>query len=477
MNINDKTKMKKTKIEELYYSFSKNDLEGILQLLQCKTINNLEILITIHQYFCSRLNKDELLDKMELYALIYGKKETFSDLKLRVYLSKLVKFLEKYIVLKNYETYPIAELNILNNYYKLHHLDKCTSLYFSSQSEMKFQSYEEKLLFDYQYSLRHLDFIITKYSNDMELSIKSFEETTEKQHHLDTFMLIKGLCEYMNISQKYKFEKDISKEELKVLELLNNREELNEITQAYLSVYMLLKNSNEDEFLKLKDLVLNEKISKYDLNNKAIIIHLQNFCVKMFNIGKNNYLEHYFDINNYSLKFYINSGDLTSVNYRNIVYCALQLKKIEWAESFVENYLKKVNEVEQENAFNFNYARIYFEKKEYKNSMRKLLQVTYEDPFYASSARILLIKCYFVLDDTNPLLSCCSSLNQFLNRNKSFTPQRIENYLHFIKFIKSIHNHRLSGNKKYYKQLIEKIKQSTVVEKEWLLSKIETLML
>lgn len=468
--------MKQTKIEELYSSFTKQDINSIEELLRCQAFDNNEILISIHSYFAQNITETQPLDKKELFTLIYGAKAPYNDLKLRVYLSKMTKLLEKYIVLKNYENFPIAELNILNNYYKRHHLDKSIAISFKSLPESVFQSYEEKLFYDYQYNMRKLDYVFAEFSNDNTLFTNQFEDVLNSQAKYKSFLTLKGLCEYLNFSQKFKYEKDMSKDEMSVLDLIEKREELEDMIQAYLSVYLLLKNTDESEFLNLKNIVLGESLVQFEENNRAILTHLQNFCIKMINSGKSEYLAHLFDIYKYGLKYYVTKGDLNSANFRNIVFCALQTGQLDWAEQFIEKYHIMVDEDELQNSYNFNYARIYFQKKEYKKSMRQLLQVTYEDPFYASTARILLIKCYFELNDTLPLLSCCSSLNQFFHRNKSFTPQRIENNLHFIKFIKSIHNHRLSGNIKYYKQLKSKILLTTVVEKDWLISKIDELM-
>jgi hypothetical protein len=64
------------------------------------------------------------------------------------------------------------------------------------------------------------------------------------------------------------------------------------------------------------------------------------------------------------------------------------------------------------------------------------------------------------------------SLTQFLNRSKDFTKQRVENNLHFTKYVKTLQKHRLANDRSYFKKLYSKVKDSTVVEKEWLLKKI-----
>jgi hypothetical protein len=193
-------------------------------------------------------------------------------------------------------------------------------------------------------------------------------------------------------------------------------------------------------------------------------------------LGKPEYLSHLFELNEFSLKFYQKEGDLTSLNFRNIVYCALQLDKLEWTEKFIEEFNYTVSENDQKNSYNFNYARLYFEKKDYDNAMRQLLKVTYEDSFYASTARILLIKCNYELNDEFSLIYNCQSLFQFLNRNKLFIKERVTSNLKFINYVKRIQNKRLSNSSTYYKNLKKTIEGSTVIEKKWLLEKIDQLL-
>jgi hypothetical protein len=104
------------------------------------------------------------------------------------------------------------------------------------------------------------------------------------------------------------------------------------------------------------------------------------------------------------------------------------------------------------------------------------LKVTYEDSFYASTARILLIKCNYELNDEYSLIYNCQSLFQFFNRIKLFTKDRVKSYVKFINYVKRIQNKRLNSSNSYYKNLRKTIEESTVIEKKWLLEKIDIIL-
>jgi len=465
---------KNSKIEEIYKNLSRQDKEGIMEFLKCTLFNQSDIVLSIHHYLSEHLCKDNDLNKPELYKAVFNKNEKYSDVKLRVFITKLTKLIEKYLIVKSIDSYPLAELSILNQYYRKNHLHKNYTVFFNSKSEVNFDSYEEYLMYEYAFSMRKLDYISQEFNSDSDRIRKHFDEVLIAQQKLSFFQTLKTQCDFLSFTQRYKSDRDNSYEENIINQLIATRDEQDVVFKGYILVYLLSKEPLEESFLQLKDIVLSEEI-KYETNYRALITHSQNYCIRFINSGKSEYLTHLFDIYSLSLKFFKNPGDLNTANFRNILNCALQLGHIEWAEKFVENYYTKVNESEQENTYNFNYARIYFEKQDYKTAMRQLLKVSYEDSFYASTGRILLIKCYYELNDELPLLSSCGSLSQFLHRNKEFTKQRVENNLHFIKYVKTLQNNRLSGTKDYFRKLKLKVSDSTVVQKEWLLKKIEEL--
>lgn len=463
---------KSTKIEEIYHNLTKLEKDGISAFLECSVFNHSPIISSIHNYLAEHLTKDKELDKPALYKVVFPPNEKYSDLKLRVFITKLSKLIEKFLIVKHIDDYPLAELSILNQYYRTNHLHKNYTVFFNGKTEKEFDSYEEFLMYEYVFSTRKLDYIYQEHSNDGDKIRIHFDQMLEAQQKLSFFQTLKTQCDFLSFAQKYKNERDNSYVDSVINQLIDNRHEQDTVFKAYILVFLLFKEQNEESFQQLYNIILNKEIN-FISNYRAILTHSQNFCIRFINSGKSHYLENLLELYKFGLEFYKVAGDMTSAGFRNIAQSALKLGNIGWAEDFVEGYYNKVSLDDQQNSYNFNYSRIYFERKEYKSAMRLLLRVSYEDSFYASTGRILLIKCYYELNDEMPLISCCGSLSQFLHRNKVFTKQRIENYLHFIKYVKTIQNNRLKNNRAYFKNLKEKVQNSTVVEKDWLIKKIE----
>jgi hypothetical protein len=464
---------KHSKVEEIYGSLGRKEKESLRQFLSCKAINASPNIVSCHDFISNAaVDNENGLDKKALFAFLFGEKETYSDGKLRVLITRLIRLVENYLIYQHIDQSPISRLNILDNYYKKNHLIKNRTMLFSSQETIEGASYDEILYYNYTFAERKLDSIYNHDPNNHELIYACFEESKAALEKLQQFQVVKSLCDVLSFGNRYKSDLHYERQEAYVRSLMRKRDQLDRIINSYISIYLLLKNIDEAEFHFLYQHIRESELNRYESNYIGCLTHLQNFCIRLVNNGKTEYLVQLFEINNLKLQFVKKEGDLSSASFRNIVYCAIQLKKIDWAEQFVESYHTKVAEIEQENSYNFNIARIFFEKKDYKSAMRTLLKVTYEDAFYAITARILLLKSYFELEDETPLMSCCYSLNFFLMRNNTFTKQRIDNYKKFLYYTKKIFKNRLKGNKKFMKSLKLKMEQVSMVEKDWLIEKV-----
>jgi len=464
-----------SKLEELYIHFTKTEKEDIASLLQCRVYNQSEHLVKLHHYLSEKVEKDREIDKFETYAFVFDN-EKFNDNKYRVYQSRLIKIIEKYIILEQIESFPIAEINLLYKYYNERKMHRSLTTLLKSKNNFESKSFEDKMMYDFYFSNAKLNYTNTYFPTDNELIYKTFKENLKNQTALHSFQILSSKITELSFSAKYKTEELFDFNENAIEKIIENKSQFDEMVQQYASIFLLIKNQNESDFFILKENIHHEVFEKFEHNLINLLAYLKNYCIRQINLGKPEYLSHLFELNEFSLKFYKKEGDLTSLNFRNIVYCALQLDKLEWTEKFIEEYNQTVAENDQKNSYNFNYARLYFEKKDYDNAMRQLLKVTYEDSFYASTARILLIKCNYELNDEFSLIYNCQSLFQFLNRNKLFTKERVTSNLKFINYVKRIQNKRLSNSSTYYKNLKKTIEGSTVIEKKWLLEKIEQLL-
>lgn len=463
--------MSKSKIEEYYLHLSKSDKKDIEAFLKLPFINQSDYLNKLHEFFSEQIHFETEWDKNECFHYVFGPEMPYSDLSLRVYQSRLLKVLEKFMMLRSIEEQPKLSFEASNYFYTKNKMKK--NLHFLLHSDIKNSepNAEDNFNFEYQKSKNKLTYLIQNESNIDKLS-QSYSEYFQKKEHKLIFEIIESACLHLNLEARMKQIKPIEFINDSILEdIIEKRLLYPKFINWYISLYLILKNNDMDSFLFLKDEVILDQENIED--SKTMITYLSNFCIKKINAGNNDFLEYLFELYKASLRHYHHEGDLPSERFRNIVFCGLQIQEMEWVANFINEYHKLVPYADQENSYNFNLARMYFEKNEYHQAMRQLLQVKYTDAFYALNARILIIRCYFMLKDEEALNYNCSSLYIYIKRNKSFSNERAANHLNFLKFIKKLYALHFKATASKKKHLKTQIDEANMINKKWLLEQLE----
>jgi len=99
--------------------------------------------------------------------------------------------------------------------------------------------------------------------------------------------------------------------------------------------------------------------------------------------------------------------------------------------------------------------------------------VVFEDVFYSIEAKSLLLRIYYEINETDPLLALCDAFKIYLRRNKLIADNKRELYLNYIKFIA-----RLSkipkGKKEALQELLQQLNNTKhIVNLKWLQQKIQ----
>ena len=92
-------------------------------------------------------------------------------------------------------------------------------------------------------------------------------------------------------------------------------------------------------------------------------------------------------------------------DFKNMVTIGLQLHRLDWVESLIQNYQTNLAPEVRESALAYNRANLQIYQGQYDEAIRQLLTIRFEDPYYAISARTLLLKCYYESQDFEPLLN------------------------------------------------------------------------
>jgi hypothetical protein len=247
------------------------------------------------------------------------------------------------------------------------------------------------------------------------------------------------------------------------------------------------ENKDLETVLKLKELINNNVESlSFDVY-KNLYIELYNYCKKMESAGHKNFGKVGFEILVDMLPkgvLFKTDGKMSAHTYINVVASALREDQIKWGEKFIEEYKNYLSEDEKENAYNYNFAVLYYMKgydknkntkiESYNKALDYLGKVKSEDFYYMTRIKNHALKIYFELEYIDSALSLIDSYNHYLSRNKQIPRHLHERYSNFIAFISKIIRAKLNNDQFALNLLKKEIKDNSKTEyKSWLLGRID----
>ena len=209
----------------------------------------------------------------------------------------------------------------------------------------------------------------------------------------------------------------------------------------YYTIFRSLEQEdNPAYYTQLKEMLANDipKLSKDeqgDLYSFAI-----NYCIRRINQGDRDFQRELFQLYKQGLKagLILDNGILSEWNYKNITALGCSLKEFEWTEDFIQIYKEKLLVERQENAYNYNLAHLYYNKKLYNEALSVLLLVQFTDVKYHLNTTFLLLRTYYALKDTEALLALIETFRIYVMRNKKMTTDQKKGYTNFLRFAKKL---------------------------------------
>lgn len=270
----------------------------------------------------------------------------------------------------------------------------------------------------FQKMLNSLDrfYIIEKLRNSCHLTANMIMLNTNYDFHFLN-ELLQYLQEHMD-----DFESDLS------------------IVMYYTILMSLREDDNPNHYKKLIDILTNDVNRLSSEEQGDLYSFANNYCIRQINSGDSNYQRELFQLYEQGLKtgLILDNGILSEWNYKNITSLACSLKEFEWAEDFIQTYKDKLNAPRRENAYNYNLAHLYYNKKMYSEALSVLLLVQFTDVKYHLNTTFLLLRTYFALKDTEAVLSLIETFRIYVIRNQKMTQELKRGYTNFLKFAKQL---------------------------------------
>ncbi len=461
------------------------ELNRLSRYLESPYFNRNEKLLKIYYAIelDTRSGDSKVLTKASIWETIYPN-EPYQDEKFRKHCSQLMDLTEAWLAQEIFEENSLHKAKYLLEAVHEKQLERLySSAINSARTNIARQVLKPATFYYYNYELESLLYKLERIE-EKRIGKKNIDKInlTTIVNNLDYFYIAEKLKYYCTLLSWSKIItiKDTS---LFIEDIIRiaQKDELKSIPPiaVYLRVYFTLTDSdNEDHYYELKRLIYQYIHIFPREEAKNIYDSAINYAIQKINIRENKYLVELFELYKSALEneILLVNNEMSQWTFKNIVSNALRLKEYEWTEDFIKNYSIKLNEKVRNNAVTFNLASMFFSKGNFKEVLKALQEVQYDEIFYSLDSKSYMIIAYYELDEITALTSFLDSFNVYLLRNKEIPKDRKPQYSNLIKFTKKLIN-STSKNKSELHLLRKEIEQSELLGKPWLLQKVDELIM
>ena len=249
--------------------------------------------------------------------------------------------------------------------------------------------------------------------------------------------------------------------------------------EVYLAALQMLRTGEMSFFQQLKKL-LNKHVALFAHDEAwTLYNYALNFCIRKINSGQSDFYNEIFLLYKDMLvkKIIFVNGHLSQWDFKNITTVALRTENLRWAEQFVQDYQRHLPPAERTNAVAYNMASIYFARNAYRDAVFQLQDVEFTDPSYYLGAKIIQLKSYYELNESEAYYSLIDAFRHYVRRNPQLSEYKRKANLNMLKFAKhmfQLRERRQLDAKSVFKQkcqaLAAKIENTEpVANKQWLM--------
>lgn len=298
------------------------------------------------------------------------------------------------------------------------------------------------------------------------------------QLHLDAYYFSRKLqlmCEMQNLKNILQGEVRISLES----EVIAIAEEEPFRSLPAVHVYSLILHTlrdpdDESRFYALQDFLREHGSAFPPRELNEIYQYLKNYGVRRINSGQPEWLSVLFNLYKEILadERLLRMGHFSPWEFKNIVTISLRLGEKEWCASFIRDYAMWLDPAQRANAVRYNTAYLHFMSGDLRGAIRLLRDVEFTDIFYKLDARVILLKCYYELEQLDQFFYHASAFRLFLLRDKQISDYQKKINRNLLRFLERLARYQFSPTK------LRKLRDDIVQEKfvadlRWLLERVD----
>ncbi|MDX1909580.1 MAG: hypothetical protein SF053_21250 [Bacteroidia bacterium] len=390
---------------------------------------------------------DPLLEKTSVHAWVYGEDTPFQAQALYDLSAQMLRLLEQFLAYEQFKSEPgatdLSLLRALSSHSAGAHFDRV----YQRLLDTSMAGYDTHAAY-YRFQAHQLaDTLTSRLQNRGQ-----HDHLARAADHLDMFYIASRLrisCELLNRHYIIKTGFDTGPTDALIVWLASADPALvnTPLIAIYVQVYRMLRWQEESVYQHLAQLLDAHATAFSRQEAYSLFAYAQNYCIKRINEGKQPYLEELFRLYQQLLDtgILLEEGMLAHEHYKNITTVALRLSRFEWVQTFLAQYKSRLHPDVQENAWTYNQSVLYFEQKQYREALKLLQQVVFTDIYYHLSAKSILLKVYYELQEDESLEYLIHAFRALLRRNQQISGFHTASHLNLIRF--TVHLMRLREQK------------------------------
>lgn len=246
------------------------------------------------------------------------------------------------------------------------------------------------------------------------------------------------------------------------------------IVALYYHCYKSLTEGGETDFRAFRQALEIQSRALPPDESRTLLLLAINYCIRRLNTGEARYVREAFELYRIGLdsRALLENGYLSRFALKNIVALGLNLEEFAWVERFLADYEPFLEEKYRSAHRDYNLAKLYFAKKDYRQAMPLLARVDESDLLLNLDSRVMLLKMYYETGEWDALDALLSSFKIMLLRKKKTIGYHSAHYLNTVRFIQKLTRINRSDKDAVAAFRAEVERNKSVIEKEWLLGRV-----
>lgn len=439
--------MRKTKLVHVLKNLNARERSRLRELVSSSFFNKNDKVRRLCEYVMKYgpAFEDANLDKKMVYTAVFGNENSYDELKLNNVISDLLQLAYDLLALLQYEQQPqlrqdLLLSQLLERDLATVHFDQQAQKFRQNISREGFQSFDH-----FYHEYRYYD-QLDQYS--LSQARRYDEGLQYKSDSLDQYYIVNKLriacdmlsrnavvnagyqCHFLNEITGYYHQNELA---LQTLPVVN----------VYMQTLQLLRGQREELYFEWKNL-LGAHHRLFPASELRILYNYGlNYCVRKINSGVTSFYREIFDLYLLLLehKIIFKNGMLTQWTFVNIATSGIRLGEFAWTENFIQNYKIYLLPEARNNVVNYCLASVYYENKDYPHALQLLNEVAFPDAFYHLAAKIIQLKSYFELRETEAFYSLLEATRLYLSRNKQLSEYQKLSNINFCKIAARLYHY------------------------------------